>query len=201
MAWKHKVKWKTGFFSVTLILNLLCLDVAGSSPKSTAERAVTTDLVRYSDGLYHVAGFFDIQASKTSVWAVLTDYSHIADFVPSVKKSEVLKREKTKIFFHQIFQGKFLFFSKRAEVILEVHERPWETIRFGDVLKRDFETYVGLWRLEEKKDALRVFYGLEVRPKFAVPAFIQEKKLKDAVRELLESVFLEMARREKMTLK
>src|SRR5688572_5621277 len=77
------------------VVGALVAALAVSAPKpSEAARAgaVRTAIQDDADGSYQVDGSFEVQAPRSVVWAVLTDYDGIGGFVKSIRRSAVTAR-------------------------------------------------------------------------------------------------------------
>ena len=57
-------------------------------------------------------------------WAVLSDYDHLARFIPDVKSSRVISRHGNVVRVEQTGDIGFLFYKEPVNVIFEVHEEP-----------------------------------------------------------------------------
>ena len=134
---------------------------------------------------------FHTTASTTTMLAVLKDYDHLADFVPSLEESEVIGRKLDHIYVKQVGTASFLGFSKTITVILDVKEYD-NGLGFRDTLLKDFNFYAGWWEVSPHL----VRYHLEALKNFKAPSGISSHVLKKSVRKLMKSVKKEMERRE-----
>lgn len=146
-------------------------------------------------GDYVVEGRCRTAASAAAAWAVLTDYDAIERFVPSMRESRVTERTGNHLLVEQIAIGRLFLFSRKVTVVLFVEEEPPGTIRFEDVLRRDFSMYRGEWRIEERDGGREIFYRVTARPSFRVPDMIARGMFARTARELLSEVGAEIARR------
>ena len=144
-----------------------------------------------------VEGVFTVDASSATVWKVLTDYSRMPVFVAGMKKSKVVERAGDSLLLQQVASGKFLFFSRAVQVLLEVREHPENEITFDDISHKDFTSYHGSWRIEGSPPGELVVYSLQSTRKFAVPGFIAKKIFKKNAENLLLDVRNEILRRAK----
>lgn len=146
-------------------------------------------------GAYQVEGSFEAPAQRSVVWRVLTDYAGMSGFVGAVRESRMLERRANAVVVDQEVEGTLLFFSKRVRLRLAVVESGDRQISFKDVLGRDFDSYAGLWLLEEVPGGVRVLYRLNARPRFLVPAFVARGAFRRSARELLGEIRAEIMRR------
>ncbi len=145
--------------------------------------------------VYEVEGGFQVPVPRSVAWAVLTDYEHIGDFVPAVKRSWVAEEKDGEALVGQDLAGGWLFFSCRVVLRLEVREAPPEKIHFKELSEKDFVSYAGGWTLEEIPGGTSVVYRLRAEPKFHVPGFMLRSVLKGGAQDLLRGVQREMIRR------
>lgn len=106
-----------------------------------------------------------VEASRRTLWRVLTDYNNLDEFVPHLKKSAITARRGNKVYLEQKFRHLLL----TMHLDLEVKEEPPHRAvfeRYGGNMKM----YTGQWQLEQVSPRSTIF-TLEVRakPKFFVP--------------------------------
>ena len=65
-----------------------------------------------------------IDASHDTVWGTLTDYDHLGDFIPGMKRSRVVGRRGPTAVIEQHGAAHFLFFSFPLDVTIESTARP-----------------------------------------------------------------------------
>ena len=122
------------------------------------------------DGYYQIQSSFDVNADPSVVWAVLTDYDHIPNFINSMKESKVVKRDASGLYLRQRAEGGFLFFTQSARLLLYVQEKPDQNITFQDMNGKDFNIYCGDWSLSsDKTGQMKVTYRLLAEPNFSAP--------------------------------
>lgn len=145
-------------------------------------------------GVYHVATTFLVPQTPGLVTTVLTDYEHIPDFMSDVKVSRVLERGGGRTVVEQEAAARFLFFSRRVHLALEIVETPGH-IHFRDICGRSFVQYEGGWHIEAEGTRSRVTYELSAQPTDDVPAVIVRRLLARDVQRTIEQLSREMARR------
>jgi len=157
--------------------------------------APVTATVESRGDTYRVQGAFRAPVAPEVAWTVLTDYDHIGAFVSSVLTSRVERRAEGALLLRQESVGGMLFVSHRVEVLLEVREDPGRSIRFRDVLARDFHRYQGEWQLVSDSAGVGLRYVLDADPKAPMPRVLGRAALGRSVRKLLGEVRAEMLRR------
>jgi ribosome-associated toxin RatA of RatAB toxin-antitoxin module len=151
----------------------------GSTLAAASAPVDTTPLVsvRETDGRsYVVAARFTVPETAPVVRAVLTDYEQIPRFMPGVRTSRVLERGDGRARLEQEAVPRFMMFSKRVHLVLDVAEET-DALRFRDVCGRSFQKYEGAWILIERTDSTEVEYTLTATPAFDVPGFVLRKLL------------------------
>ena len=145
--------------------------------------------------LYRIEGSFEVDATRSQVWRVLTDYSALKGVVSSMQASCVISREGNTVLVEQVALGHFLFFSKSIRLLLNVVEEPESGLRFSQASAKPFRVYDGSWTLEDKDGGVAVTYRLNVSRADMAPAFIERGLFKDNARSLLRELKAEIVRR------
>lgn len=159
-------------------------------------RASSTDVaVDDGDGSCRVRASFMAPVSRDVAWSVLADYDSIGRFVSSVRTSRMERQPDGRMLLRQDAVGSVFMFKQRIQVLLEIEEEPGSRIRFHDVLGKDFRSYVGEWRIAADSLGTRVVYEIEAQPKGAVARALCRGPLRNAARDLLTEVRVEMIRR------
>jgi hypothetical protein len=143
--------------------------------------------VRETSGTYVVEARFSVAAPALVVRQVLTDYARIPRFMPGVRTSEVLEREEGYARVEQEAISKFMMFSKRVHLVLDVDERG-DVIRFRDRCRKSFERYEGAWTISADVGRTVIAYELTAQPAFSVPEFVLRKLLNRDVRLMIDGL-------------
>jgi ribosome-associated toxin RatA of RatAB toxin-antitoxin module len=122
------------------------------------------------------------------VWAVLTDYERIADFVPGVQSSRVKDRSDDHLILEQELKAGFLLFTKRSRLKLRIEEDALRSIEFKDTSHKDFKFYAGSWAIEPLESGTQVVYRLDAKPDFSVPGPVVRVVLERKANELLAGI-------------
>lgn len=116
------------------------------------------------------------------VWQVITDYEHLADFVPNLTSSKLLPSSPDRITLEQIGSQCFLRFKFCARVVLEMTESFPHELEFT-MQEGDFKQFEGAWKLQPTADAqgnpqsTQLSYELSVKPPRAMPASLIERHI------------------------
>lgn len=147
-----------------------------------------------ADGLYAVSAHFDVPQSPAVVREVLTDYANLPRFVPDIRRSVIRDRTADGLRVEQEAVSKYMLFSKRVHVLLEVREEG-NAITFKDQCGKSFERYEGAWHLTSGPAGTELRYELTAKPAFSVPQFLIGRVLERDAREMIDRLRAEMARR------
>jgi len=150
--------------------------------------------VTEDNGTYKVAATFTVPEAESFALATLTDYAQIPRFMPEVLTSTVLERSEDRAVVEQEAVARFMMFSKRVHLVLEVHEDPG-TIRFRDRCGESFAHYEGVWTIAERDGETHVTYELSANPSFDVPEFLLKRLLKRDASQMIERLKAEIGSR------
>jgi hypothetical protein len=180
-----------GQFSRRLFLCGALLLMGASVPSAADDRRVT---VTEADGVYRVVASFAVAESPDDVIAVLTDYERIPKYLPDVEVSRVIRRTPESALVEQQAVSKFMLFSKRVHLILDVREGAG-TVRFSDRCGKSFAVYEGEWLVTQHDSVTVVDYALSAKPSFDVPALVLRRLLKRDAADLIDRIKEEIAAR------
>lgn len=180
---------------MTARLLVVALGLMGATlAAATAPGDAPVISVREEGGAYVVSAQFRVAESAAVVRAVLTDYEQVPRFMPGVRTSRVLERGEGRARIEQEAVSKFMLFSKRVHLVLDIAEEP-EVIRFRDACGKSFRSYEGTWTIAARSDHTQVDYGLTAMPAFEVPGFVLRRLLDRDARAMIEGLRTEMAAR------
>ena len=132
----------------------------------------------------YVVAHMTVPADVERVWAVLTDYENLEDYMPHLDKSEVLQRDTDRLTLHQ--EGSFWLplIRLKSATTMEVREDPPLVIAFR-ATEGDYEVYEGTWRLQPTPEGTDLFYEAVIEPRFHVPRCV----LSAVERKILKGTF------------
>jgi ribosome-associated toxin RatA of RatAB toxin-antitoxin module len=160
-----------------------------------AQTAPAPDVsVTEAAGVYRVTAAFTVPSPARTVASVLTDYERIPEFMPDVKASQVLERNETGLVVEQEAAAKFMMFTKRIHLVLDVSQ-DGGIIRFRDRCGKSFSHYEGAWRLQGSGNQTAVVYELSAKPSFDVPGFVLKRLLKRDAALMIDRLKTEIAGR------
>jgi ribosome-associated toxin RatA of RatAB toxin-antitoxin module len=147
--------------------------------------------------VYRIAASGTVAAAPSVAWRTLTDYGHLADFVPNLDSARVLSRNGDKIVVEQLGTARFLFFSQPIHLVVQVHEQPPDRIDIG-LVEGDMKVYRASWQLvpSASDGGTKVVYNATIEPKFYVPAMVGTRLVKQDITGMMAAV-LERIERQK----
>ncbi len=138
-----------------------------------------------------------LSAPHAVIWAALTDYNRLADFIPGMRSSRVTGRRGTTSIVEQQGKAEFLIFSSGVEVVVASTEYPPDVIEIS-ALKGNLKQLDGRYRIERGAKAgtwvLR-WVGL-IEPAFILPAFIGVPLIRGNIEDQFRGMVEEIERRD-----
>lgn len=139
----------------------------------------------------------DMQADPRTVWNVITDYDHLARFVPFMRSSRVVERDDQRLIVEQAGELGVVFFRQPVMVTLSVVESAP-----GRVLARaiggNLKEMEGLYVVERLPSGYtRLSYSGRVVPDFAVPPVIGKIALRSVMERQFDAMVGEILSRER----
>ena len=138
----------------------------------------------------HVLAEITIPAPRDRVWAVLTDYDHLAEFVPLIEQSRVTQRTSDTLLLYQAGAIRLFFYRRPLTVTFRVQEQPPETITF-EAIAGDFRVHRGSWQVRAVPGGTQITYETTIEPAFHMPRWVMGQ----LERELLKLTFRAIAKR------
>lgn len=137
-----------------------------------------------------IEAWIETALGREALWPVLTDYDHLADFVPNLALSRRLPSEPQRILVEQI--GTQCFFGLRfsARAVLEMTEAYPEAVHF-EMLEGDFAEFIGSWHLLPRQDGqagTRLAYTVQITVPRTMPVCLIEQRLQDDLRINLNAI-------------
>jgi ribosome-associated toxin RatA of RatAB toxin-antitoxin module len=173
------------------LLTIAALSIAAAAQLAASASESPQISVREQDDSYSVRAVFSVAQPASTVFAVLTDYDRIPEFMPDVRTSRVIERTDRHAVIEQEAVARFMMFSKRIHLVLDVDEE-LGGIRFHDRCGRSFSIYEGVWTITEQAGRTAVAYQLTAKPTFEVPEFLLKRLLKRDAKEMIERLAKEI---------
>jgi hypothetical protein len=139
-----------------------------------------------------------IRAPLSLIWRTLTDYDHLAEFIPGMKRSRLVERRGGTAIVEQIGEARFLVFHYPIDVVLESKEHYPRTIGVR-VLAGNLRQLAGAYRIDTVSGAPDEFVlrwqGI-IEPDIALPLFITAPGLRGTVTDQFVGMVREIERRQ-----
>lgn len=173
----------------------LCVPPPGAQLTASVAPGLAPHIsVREEAGVYSVTARFHVEQPPVLALAVLSDYEQIPRFMPDVSRSVVLEQTPGRLLVEQEAVSRFLMFSKKVHLVLEVVEEA-DALRFIDRCGKSFTSYEGSWRATRTNGTTVLTYELTATPAFEVPEFILKRLLKRDSARMIEGLKREIAAR------
>ena len=150
------------------------------SPLAWSAQPYVTEVGRYAMSVNilwvaphraHVVAHTTIPASRERVWAVTSDYEHLAEFIPLMDSSKVVRREGGQLLLFQQGSIRLPFYHRTFRVTFRVQEKPFQRIGF-EAIAGDFRIHKGSWRLQAVAGGTRLLYETTLEPAFSMPRWV-----------------------------
>lgn len=146
-----------------------------------------------------ISAHIQIPYETERVWQILTDYEHLADFIPNLAKSRRLPHPSGGIRLEQLGTQSFLKLKFCARVVLDMVETFPHRLDF-QMIEGDFKSFSGSWLLQAldlgDRQGTQVSYVVQVLPARTMPTTLIERCLKQdlavnllAIRQRAEALF------------
>jgi hypothetical protein len=157
---------------------------------------VAVDAERQGNALL-VSAHATIRAPLPVIWRTLTDYDHLADFIPGMKQSRVLERRGSKAIVEQVGEASVLIFHYPIAVVVQSDEH-YPTAIGVRVLTGNLRQLAGAYRIEAVNGARDEFVlrwrGI-IEPDIFLPLFITAPGLRETVADQFLGMVREIERR------
>lgn len=128
-------------------------------------------------------------------WEVLSDYDHLAQFIPDIRSSRVVSRDGDSVVVEQKGEIGFFFYEQPIDVTLLVIEEPQRRITArataGNI--RELETR---YELQAADAGLRLVYSGRFIPSFSVPPLIGMAIMRHLIERRFRAMVDEILRRD-----
>jgi carbon monoxide dehydrogenase subunit G len=137
----------------------------------------------------------DLDVDPNIAWEVLSDYDHLAQFIPDMSVSRVLSRSGDTAVVEQKGEFGFFFFRQPVELRLEIVETPRRTI-VARAVGGSFREMSGRYDLVRTDGRLKLTYAGRFVPSFSLPPFLGIAGVRHTVATQLSALVDEIVRRD-----
>lgn len=145
-----------------------------------------------------------INAPLEIVWAVLSDYDRLSEYIPNLAKSDLLRHPSNGIRVEQCGSQSILGFEFKASLTMDMFEiepssNQCRMIQFSKVQSRDFNEFKGVWKMQRIGDRTALYYEVTIVPRGLVPVKAIEWRISEDVPGNMNAVREECERRRRIT--
>jgi len=190
MLWSIRSAWQA-VGAALAVFTLLCASVAA---QAAAEVTVKTGK---RDGAVNVEAHATLQVPLKLIWQTLTDYDHLAEFIPGINRSHLLEYRGTAAIVEQTGEAGILFFKSPIEVVVESLELVPYVIEVR-VLKGNLKRLDGRYHIEvgaRPQDGITLRWHGVIEPEMPLPPLIGEMVLRANVTDQFRGMVREIERR------
>ena len=138
-----------------------------------------------------------IDAPLAVIWQTLTDYDHLAEFIPGMTTSRTLTRCGNNVVVAQTGSAVASLFNYPIDIVVETEEHPPTDISVR-ILSGNLRTYQGAYHLEPVagvEDSFDLSWSGVVEPEISLPGFIIGWGLRQVVEDEFRAMIAEIERR------
>jgi len=145
---------------------------------------------RKVDGKRRVEAAIVIKQTIGDIWRVMLDCAAAPEFVPNMRRCEVLDRAddgRWEIIEHEV---KYSWLAPKTIYQFKAEYVPQQTIHF-ERISGDLKHLVGDWRLDSNDDlggAVLVSYSVYIDPGFIVPGFMVRRSLRKDLPDVMRAL-------------
>lgn len=179
---------------VALLLCVTVMMVPGLAVSGGRNDVDIEVAVRVDGEMVGVDVHMSVIASRELVWAVLTDFGHMAGFVSNVRTSRVVSSQGNMLVVQQSGMAQYGTMSYSFDSTREIRLMPWDSIESRQ-LSGNMRSMFGLTRLSEKDGVTLVEYHADSVPGQWIPPLLGKIFIAHELREQFMQVREEMLRR------
>jgi hypothetical protein len=173
-------------------MRALCLLLLLFAFPAWAKTEVTVN--KSNDDVIHVQAQVFAAASPKVAWEALTDYEHIADFIPDMASSHIVSALGEPLRIEQKGSTSFLFLSFPIEVVFEIDANSSRGLHFHSV-SGNLRDMTGDYRVMAVGNGTQIFYEAQFKPDFWVPPLISAVIMRKQITQQFDGLVKEIERR------
>jgi carbon monoxide dehydrogenase subunit G len=175
-------------------LLIAALAAAQCLPSPAFAQQISIRAAREGD-LVTVSASAVMKVDPRIAWAVLTDYDHLAKFIPDMKSSRVLWREGNKLRVEQKGDVGFFFYKEPVNVTMEVLEEPPRRVT-AHAIEGNIRALETRYDLVPTDSGLRLDYAGRFEPDFVIPPLIGMSLVSRLIERRFRAMVDEIQRRD-----
>ena len=174
---------------------LLALGCALCGWTAAVAQQVSIETASQGEGVV-VTAFADMQVDPRTAWSVISDYDHLAEFIPDMQSSRVVQRDGDHLLVDQAGHFGFLIFQQAVAVRLEVVESPQRSI-VARAVSGNLRQMEGRYALELLASGeVRLSYAGRLEPDFALPPVVGKAVMRRVMARQFGALVKEILRRD-----
>jgi len=197
MPWAHPVGMsvtQAAQRSGAAVLVASCLLAAQCLPQPADAQELSIGIVRDGD-VITVRASAGLKANPRIAWEVLTDYDHLAEFIPDIHSSRVLRRDGDGVVVEQKGEFGFLLFRLPIEVTMVVSEQPPRRV-VAHAIAGNMKDMEGRYELLPSETGLKLNYYGRFSPDFTLPPLIGMPIMRRSLERRFRAMVEEIERRD-----
>ena len=180
--------------SILLLAHMSTANYAHAANETSARNQFSVEATRYGDAV-QVSVRTTIKAPLALIWDTLTDYDHLSQFIPGMKKSRLIERQGKVAVIEQSGYAHLWFFRFSIDATVEVTEHPPSAIQVR-LLKGNLKRLEGRYEIEKIADNLYALrWSGTIEPGVAVPGFLATGLMRKNISEQFLGMVDEIERR------
>ncbi len=175
-------------------MNLRPLCLLGMIATCASASASTPVEVERVDSVVRVSVTIEARASPRLCFSVLTDFDHLADFLPGLQSTRLVSLPGEPLRLREVGRPVLGLSSLAVDVTLAVTLDPPHEFTFARVAG-NLRQMRGRWHVAGDTTHCTIDYRAEIEPGFWVPPLIGPMLIKQQVREQVDALVAEIHRR------
>ncbi|MBB3181847.1 SRPBCC family protein [Variovorax sp. Sphag1AA] len=172
-----------------MLAGALCAPAAASVPQVEIQTNGQGDDIT-------VTASAEMLVDPHTAWAVITDYNHLAEFIPYMLSSRVVQRDADRVVIEQTGVFSFLFYRQPVQAQLSVVESPPRRV-IARAVGGNLREMEGHYTLEKlPTGTVRLSYSARLVPDFAVPPVIGKVVVRTVLANQFSAMVKEIERRD-----
>lgn len=147
----------------------------------------------------HLDISYVIDAKPREVWAVLTDFDRMADFISNLTSSQIIARNSGIITVEQKGKAGTGPISFSMDSVREIQMKPYEWIR-SHLVSGSMKKFDGITRISEEGSKTRIVYHSDAVSATWIPPIVGRTLIESEAREQFTQLMQEVQRRKQQAL-
>lgn len=178
-----------------LLAGVLACTPALATP--TPDDPVAVSIAQDADHIL-LSAEFRVPVDARTAWSVLTDFSHMPEFLPGLKESQVLSQNGQRLTVQQKGESTVGLIAMEYESLRAIELKPYQWIR-SRTLRGSLGSVEGVTRLlPDGEGATLVVYNAQAQPDSSLAALVPARYFREALKSQFQAMRAEMLRRARL---